>query len=106
MTFIRIIKYTDAYTALPQAKQVEIRNAALAFHDKYFKEGKLKEAYTFGDGSGRIMMVWDVASLEEFYTIHTGSPQSSPYVTTEVIPVLDRQTTRNVIAAATKAAKK
>lgn len=88
MNFLRTIRYKDSYYALPQEKLAEILTARVAFHDKYIKEGKLKDTYTFADG--KMMSIWNVGSLEELSTIIMQSPEFR-FVDSETLPFLDHQ---------------
>ena len=107
MNFLLTTQYKDSWYALPAEKRTQIVAATVAFHDKYLKAGKLKDTYTFADGT--LMSIWDVANLEEMFIIRMEHPYSG-LVDTETAPFLDHKAVvklRNeALAAARKASKK
>ena len=105
MNFLRTAHFTDAWFDLPQEKRTEITAAAVAFHDKYLKAGKLKDTYTFIPAT-TMMSVWEVGSLQELAVIMMESPHVLPYVDSEVVPFLDHQDVVKLVNAQSAAAKK
>ncbi|HEY94728.1 MAG TPA: hypothetical protein G4O15_07295 [Dehalococcoidia bacterium] len=88
MNFLMTITYKDSWYALPQEKRSEIVGQVVAYHEKYLKEGKLKDTYSFAGGI--LMSVWNVDSLEEFVLIQSEHPYSV-LVNYESAPFLDHQ---------------
>jgi hypothetical protein len=104
MNFLRTTTYKDSWYALAPEKRSQITAAAVAYHEKYLKAGKLKDTYTFAD-NGRLMTIWNVASFEELATIVMESPHAT-FVNSETAAFLDHQEVVRLIAAANAAAKK
>jgi len=88
MNFLMTITYKDSWYALPQEKRSEIVGQVVAYHEKYLKEGKLKDTYSFAGGI--LMSVWNVDSLEEFVLIQSEHPYSV-LVNYESAPFFDHQ---------------
>jgi hypothetical protein len=108
VNFLRTTTYKDSWYALTPENRSAITAAAVAYHEKYLKAGKLKDTYTFGD-NGKLMTVWNVASFEELASIIMESPHTT-FVNSETAAFLDHQEVVKLIdranAAARKAAKK
>jgi hypothetical protein len=103
VNFLRTTTYKDSWYALPREKRSEIAAAAVAFHEKYLKAGILKDTYTFADG--KLMSIWNVASLEEMATIMFEHPYSG-LVDSETLPFLDHQAVVKLLNERREAAKK
>lgn len=86
MNFLMTITYKDSWYALPQEKRSEIVGQVVSYHEKYLKEGKLKDTYTFT--GGKLMSIWNVDSLEEYALIQSAHPYSV-LVNYECDPFLD-----------------
>ena len=103
MNFLVTTTYKDSMWSQPPEKIQELAAAAIAFADKYHKAGKFKNSYSFANG--KIISVWDVASVEEMFMILA---MDHPYVGRHVVDyevdtVLDHDTIAR-LAAETKAA--
>jgi muconolactone delta-isomerase len=81
---------------------------ALAFAEKYRKNGKLEIVYRSVDAK-ETFAIWDLESVEEIMRLYAEYPLT-PYVENKDIPVVEGQAAtkirQEVIAAAKKAAKK
>ncbi len=77
----------DSYFALPPEKQAELMAGAIAFADKYLKNGKTKASFAFSDGKGSAS-IWEVVSSEEMMQLYMEYPLT-PYIEAQMIPVVD-----------------
>jgi hypothetical protein len=77
----------DSYFALPPEKQAELMAGAVAFADKYLKNGKTKASFAFSDGKGSAS-IWEVVSSEEMMQLYMEYPLT-PYIEAQMIPVVD-----------------
>jgi hypothetical protein len=102
MNFLRTTTYTESWYALTPEKRYEITSAAIAYHEKYIKAGKLKDTYTFAD-NGKLMTIWNVNSFEELATILMESPHVT-FINSETAAFLDHQEVVKLRAGANAAA--
>lgn len=101
MNFLLTTRYKDSWYELPREKRTEIAMALTAFAEKYLKAGKFRDSYSFADG--RIMSVWNVASLDEIAPIVL---YEHPYVVNNAVsyeldPFIDHQTVLKIAAERT-----
>lgn len=94
----------DSYFALPPEKQAELMAGAVAFADKYLKNGKTKASYAFSDGKGSAS-IWDVVSSEEMMQLYMEYPLT-PYIDAQIIPVVDITDAAKTLKEMTEKAKK
>jgi hypothetical protein len=103
MNFLRTTTYKDSWYALAPEKRSEITAAAVAYHEKYLKAGKLKDVYNLVDG--KMMTIWNVASLEEYFDAVSESPHNT-FVSSETAPFIDHQAAVKLLSARREAARK
>ena len=72
MNILVTTNYKEHWYTLPAEKRSEITGKMVAFHEKYLKEGKLKDTYTFMNG--KLMSVWNVDSYDEMVKIMVDHP--------------------------------
>lgn len=108
MKFLHIQHIKDSFFALSPEKQAEIMAGAMAFADKYLKNGKMKMAWFFSSMKGNAS-IWDIESSEEAMRSALEYPLT-PYIELERIPIVEYEeaarTYKEVMKAAKKAAKK
>jgi len=103
MKFLKTTTYKDSIYALSAEKRTEVAAAAIAYHEKYIKAGKLKDVYTFADG--KLVSIWNVESLEEMLSINLQHPYLS-YVESQTEPFVDHEALVKMFNDARAAAKK
>src|SRR3972149_5591564 len=94
MMYTVAMQYKDSWFALPQEKSSEATRAAVAYHDKYREEGKLKETYTYADG--KLLSIWSVESFEDMLRIVRGHPYWG-LVDVQTEPCLDGPSLRKLM---------
>ena len=103
MNFLLTSRYKDSWFTLPSTKRMEVVDATVAFHKKYYDAKKLKDTYTFADG--RLMSIWNLASFEEMIGIMSEHPYYG-FVDFEADPFLDHQEVVKAISKFREASKK
>lgn len=88
MNFLVTIKFKDIWLTLSDDQRGEITGKTVAFHEKYLKEGKLKDTYTFV--GGKIMVIWNVDSIVELMKILVDHPYRY-YADFDNEPFIDHQ---------------
>ena len=88
MNILVTTDYKESWYALPDEKRSEITGEMVAFHEKYLKEGKLKDTYTFMNG--KLMSVWNVDSYDEMVRIMVDHPYRF-YADVENEPFINHQ---------------
>ena len=77
----------ESFSALPEDKQTQLLQAAIAFAEKYKKSGECKALYTTGAIKGTVS-IWDIAG-DEVMTQRTFENPMSPYMDIEYQPIYE-----------------
>jgi muconolactone delta-isomerase len=88
MNILVTTNYKEHWYTLPEEKRSEITAKMVAFHEKYLKEGTLKDTYTFM--GGKLISVWNVDSYDEMVSIMIDHPYRF-YADIENEPFVDHQ---------------
>ena len=94
MNCLVTIKFKDNWYTLSDEKRSEITGKTVAFHEKYLKEGKLKDTYTFV--GAKIMIIWNVESIVELMKILVDHPYRF-YADFDNEPFIDHQDVMRII---------
>jgi muconolactone delta-isomerase len=77
----------DSYHALPQETRMQLMEAAVAFVERYRKEGKCRKVYWMPDMKGSVS-IWQIGSDAEAAQLMLEYPLLA-YADIEVTPILD-----------------
>lgn len=94
MNCLITIKFKDNWYSLSNEERGEITGKTVTFHEKYLKEGKLKDTYTFV--GAKIMIIWDVESIVELMKIMINHPYRF-YADFDNEPFIDHQEVMQII---------